>query len=233
MCAVRWGIERSRRLRAPAAVLALLSLAGMPMTTHAADAPPFDYQSALESCHDEVCVSGSRLEWTPTHVTSPDVIIVYKARATVVKGDLAEVNFTSRDSKNSTSVITGHVQIFMPQGHLSADRATMQILNNRITALTAQGTPAEFERFADGTPPTGPQAAALEHAHGHAREITYDVDHNQLELNGDAYITAGCYEFSSEHMAYDIANQRVQADSSTHGKIVRNSSACSQGGEKP
>ena len=93
-------------------------------------------------------------------------MIVYKARGTVVKGDVAEGTSTSNDSKNIASVITGHVQIFMPQGHLSADRATMQIVNNRITMLTAQGAPAEFERFADGTPPTGPNSgaqAALEH----------------------------------------------------------------------
>jgi len=230
MCTVRWVTERlSRECQGLAAVL---SLAGMPITTHAADAPAFDYKGALESCHEEVCVSGSRLEGTLTHLTWPDVTIVYKARATVVKGDLAEINVTSRDSKNSASVITGHVQIFMPQGHLSADRATMQIVNNRITVLTAQGAPAEFERFADGTPPTGPNSgaqAALEHAHGHAREITYDVDHNQLDLNGDAYVTGGCYEFNSEHMVYDLANQRVQADSSTRGKMKD----CGRGGEKP
>ena len=200
MCTVRWGTERGRRVRAAGAVLALLSLAGMPMPTHAADAAPFDYQGALENCHETVCLSSSHFEGTPTHQTWNDITIVYKARATVVKGDVAEGTSASNDSKNSNWVITGGVQIFMPQGHLSADRATMQIVNNRITTLTAQGAPAEFERFADGTAPTGPNQAALEHARGHAREMTYDVDHNQLELNGDAYVTAGCYEFSSEHM---------------------------------
>jgi lipopolysaccharide transport protein LptA len=230
---VRWVTERlTRACRALAVLTVLLHSAH----ADAADAPAVDYKSSLDGCHESVCVNASNLESTPSHLTLHDFTIVYTTRATLVKGDVGEGNVTSVDSKNSIWVITGHVQIFMPQGHLSAERATMQIISDHITTLTAQGAPAEFERFADGTPPSGVNSAAqaaLEHAHGHAREISYDVDHNQLELNGDAYVTAGCYEFSSEHMVYDIANQRVQADSSTHGKIVRNSSACGQGGEKP
>jgi lipopolysaccharide transport protein LptA len=182
---------------------------------HGADGPPVDYKALLANCHESVCLNGSSVESTPTHLTWHDITIVYVTRSTVVKGDLGEGDVTSADSKNSNWALTGHVQIWMPQGHLSADHATMKITNDRITTLTAQGAPAQFERFPDGPLPgnlSGPTQAALQHANGHAGEIIYDVEHNQLELNGDAHVTAGCYEFSSEHIVYDLTNQKVQAD---------------------
>jgi lipopolysaccharide transport protein LptA len=217
-------------------MLAAQLLAGMPVTAHAADAPAFNYKGALENCHEAVCVSGSHLEGTPTHLTWQEVTIAYKARATVVKADLAEGTITGNDSKNSNWFMTGRVQIFMPQGHLSADRATMQIVNDRITILTSQGAPASFERDPDGAAaPSSAAQAALEHAQGHAREIVFDVDRNELELKGEAYVTAGCYEFSSEHMVYDIGTQRIQADprdNSTVSGVFHKSAGCGQGGDK-
>src|ERR1700733_13342008 len=157
MCTVRSGTER---LRGACRALAVLTLPVLSPHAYAADAPAVDYKSSLDGCHESVCVNASNLESTPSHLTLHDFTIVYKTRATLVKGDLGEGNVTSVDSKNSTWVITGHVQIFMPQGHLSAERATMQIINDHITTLTAQGAPTEFERFADGTPPTGPNSGA-------------------------------------------------------------------------
>jgi lipopolysaccharide transport protein LptA len=193
-----------------------------------------------DNCREPVCLNAARLEADSTHLVLHDFDIVYAARGTTVKGDLAEGESTDRDSKNTHWVLTGHVDVTMPQGHLSADRATMQIVNGRITILTAQGSPALFERAAGGPPVGGNPGVqnAIEHARGHAREIVYDLDRNQLDLSGDSYLTNGCYEFSSEHMSYDIANQRVQADprdsAGVRGKIIRERAAgtCS-GNDRP
>src|SRR5580692_7907876 len=170
MCTLRWGAEHSLRLGTAAAVLATLPLAGIPLRKAAADAPAFDYKGALQNCHVPVCVDGSslQLELTSPHLTEPNITIVYPARATVVKGDLGEGTTTSKDSKNVDWEVTGHVQVFMPQGQLRADRASAQIVNDRVTLLTAKGSPAEFERSADGPAPPGLNGgtqAALEHAH--------------------------------------------------------------------
>jgi lipopolysaccharide transport protein LptA len=147
---------------------------------------------------------------------------------------------TGADSKNSNWTLSGQVQIAIPQGHLSADHATMKIVNDRITTLTAEHAPAQCERYNDGPAPADLGRAAeatLEHVHGYARQITYDVDHDPLELNGDAYVIAGCYEFSSESIIYDIANHRVQTDprdnSPVKGIIKRGTSGCGPGADKP
>ena len=187
--------------------------------------------AAADACQDPVCLTAARLEADATHLILHDFDIVYATRGTTVTGDLAEGDSPGRDSKNTHWVLTGHVQITIPQGRLKADRATMQIVNGRISTMTAEGSPAEFDRGDDTTPPAGASPniqAALNHAHGHARQIVYDLDRGQLDLSGDSYLANGCYEFTSERMSYDIANQRVQADprdgGGVRGRITRDRS---------
>lgn len=219
---------------------AALSLAGIPLLVAAEEGATIDYKSALENCHDAVCTSGSHLEGTLGHLTWRDITIVYKARAMVARGDMGAGTSTSSDSKNSDWVLTGHVQIFVPQGQLRADRATAQIVNDRVTLLTANGSPAEFERSLDGPAPTNPGNAAqsaIEHARGHAHEIVFDVERSQLEFKGEAFVTGGCYEVSSDHISYDVGNERIEADprdgSSVRSILRRNTPGCGPGGDKP
>ena len=228
-------IERASVATGFACSLALAALAPESAALGAASPPA----ETAEKCDNPVCLSAASTEATPTHLVLHTFKIVYTARSTTVTGDMAEGDSAGSDTKNTTWVLTGHVLIVMPQGILRAERATMQIVSGRITSMTAQGMPAEFERNPDSAAPPGgnPNAsAAIEHAHGHAREIIYDLEHDELQLNGDSYLSNGCYEFSSEHMSYDIANQRVHADpgdsGGVHG-IVRDraSSACPGAGK--
>lgn len=185
-----------------------------------------------DKCDSTVCLDAASTEATPTHLLFHTVKLVYTVRGTTVTSDLAEGD--GPDARNTNWVLTGHVQIVMPQGILRADRATMQVVKGVIANMTAQGAPAEFERSAQSAAPDGGNpnlAAAAEHAHGHAREIIYDLEHNELQLNGDGFLSNGCYEFSSEHMLYDITNQKVQADphnvEGVHGIMRdRTSSSC-------
>ena len=122
------------------------------LTVWAGTSVASDSANDADACHETLCLNASHLEYSPNHLVLHqfDIVDTTKGR-TQVKGDLAEG--TGRDSKNSTWVLTGHVQVFMPQGHLSAERATMQIVNNRIRTMTAQGSaqgsPAEFESSGD------------------------------------------------------------------------------------
>jgi lipopolysaccharide transport protein LptA len=222
-----------RRCRAELARLLALALCSATLPLPAADMGRGG--SAVighDGCQDPVCLNAASLTADATHLTLHDFNIVYATRGTTVTGDLAEGDSPAGKSKDTHWVLSGHVQISMPQGRLSADRATMQIVNGRISNMTAEGSPAQFDRGGDTTPPGGASVAmaqALQHAHGHARQIVYDLEHGELELNGDSYLTNGCYEFTSEHMSYDIANQRVQADprdgGGVRGKITRDRGA--------
>lgn len=159
--------------------------------------------SLVASCHDPLCYNAKNLIMERTHAVFDQPEIVDTTRGiTHITADKAEVN--GADLANSHWVLTGHVVATTPQGKLQADRATIQVVARRITDMTAQGTPALFERF-------GPTGSVI--AHGHALSVLYDLEHPRVELSGDSWLTDDCgNEVSSQRIQYDIANQRVQAD---------------------
>jgi lipopolysaccharide transport protein LptA len=104
------------------------------------------------------------------------------------------------------------------------------IANQRIQSMTAEGAPAEFEHPLENG----------QKAHGHAQAIDYDVAHNEVQLHGDAWLSDGCNEITSEHISYDLLSQRVRADSApgdnarVHGTIrAGNTTQCSSTGSQP
>jgi len=159
-------------------------------------------KSNPEICREPLCYTASRLQAERTRLLLYDIDIVYTTRGiSHIKADVAEA--TGADIGSSQWVLTGHVQVFIPEGQLSADKATVQFANKRIDTMTAEGAPAEFEH-------------ALENgqtAHGHARAITLDMQHNEVQLNGDGWLSDGCREITSGHIGYDIGSQRMWADS--------------------
>jgi lipopolysaccharide transport protein LptA len=212
MCAVPPPLRTERRTL-PTAVLALLLAAGAVLDAAAvvaANSPAADSiegNDSVENCHKPQCYKGSsfNLDLHSNHLEVPDFEMVDTTRGAHIKADRAERSGAKAD--DSTWVLTGHVEITVPQGHLGADQATMQVVSSRIVTMTAQGSPAQFERGADST------ASGIigRGAHGHAREIIYDLDRSELQLNGDAWLTDGCYyELHSQHISYDIANQKVR-----------------------
>jgi len=199
-----------------------------------------------EGCNQPLCYTASQLEAERNHMVLHDISIVDTTRGiTRIKADLAEAN--GPDLGDSDWVLTGHVRVFMPQGKLSADKATVQFANKRIASMSAQGEPAEFEHSADAaTPnPLAGEAAnrgrsALEAAHGHARQIDYDMERELLKLNGDAWLSDGCNEITSQSIVYDIVNQKVRAEASpggdtqVHGTLhARSGPQCAPGAGRP
>jgi lipopolysaccharide transport protein LptA len=202
-------IDGQRPVAPLAAVgLGLLLAATRCLPANAPAAPPFSSAPAqapslVASCHDPLCYNAKNLIMERTHAVFDEPEIVDTTRGiTHITADKAEVN--GADLANSHWVLTGHVVATTPQGKLQADRATIQVVARHITDMTAQGTPALFERFG----PTGSVTA-----HGHALSVVYDLENPRVELSGDSWLTDDCgNEVSSQHIQYDIVKQRVQAD---------------------
>jgi len=165
-------------------------------------------------CHEPLCYTASRLDAQRNRLILYDIDIVDTTRGVSrILADRAEA--TGLDIGSSDWVLTGHVRVFMPEGQLQADRATVQFADKRIDSMTAEGSPAQFQhRLEDG-----------QTAHGHANAITFNMQHNELQLNGDGWLSDGCNEITSSHIAYEIDTQRVRADSApgdsarVHGTI--------------
>jgi lipopolysaccharide export system protein LptA len=199
-----------------------------------------------EACNEPLCYTASSLEAERNRMVLNDINIVDTTRGiTRISADLAEAN--GQDLGNSEWVLTGHVQVFMPQGKLSADKATVQFVNKRIASMSAQGAPAEFEHGPDTAGRTGAAGdagraahGAIESARGHAREIDYDMERDLLKLNGDSWLSDGCNEINSQSIVYDIANQKVRADAAPGGDTqvrgtmhARAGAQCMPGGSRP
>jgi lipopolysaccharide transport protein LptA len=177
-----------------------------------------------------MCYTASRLQAERNHIVLYDIDIVDRTRGTSrIRADRAEANGTQLG--DSDVVLTGQVRLSMPEGELRADRATVRIAHNRITSMTAEGSPATFEHALDN----GAQVA-----HGRARTIAYDLEHQAVQLQGDSWLSDGCNEITSDHIDYDIGSQRVQADAApgdagrVHGTIrSRTATPCPAGPSQP
>ena len=234
------------------ALAALLQLSALGTASAAtvaaapAEAPAAGAASAAsadrEGCNEPLCYTASRLEAERNRMVLHDISIVDTTRGiTRIRADLAEAN--GPDLGNSEWVLTGHVQVLMPQGKLSADKATVRFVNKRIASLSAQGAPAEFEHSVDSTAQSdaGDRShGAIESAHGHAREIDYDMERELLKLNGDSWLSDGCNEINSQSIVYDIVNQKVRAeaapggDMQVHGTLhARSGPQCGSGASRP
>jgi lipopolysaccharide transport protein LptA len=212
------------------------------------DAPPSGAATTAdrEGCNEPLCYTASSLQAERNHMVLQDIHIVDTTRGiTRIQADQAEAN--GPDLGNSEWVLTGHVQVLMPQGKLSADKATVQFVNKRIASMSAQGAPAEFEHSvaAVGQDSAAADGASrgrgpIETAHGHAHDIDYDMEHDLLKLNGDSWLSDGCNEINSQSIVYDIANQKVRAeaapggDTQVHGTLhARTGPQCAPGVSRP
>jgi lipopolysaccharide export system protein LptA len=166
-----------------------------------------------------MCYRASHLEAERNRVVLYDFDIVDMTRGiSHIKADRAEGD--GLDFANSRWVLTGHVQMFIPEGRLRADKATVLFASQRIDSMTAEGAPAEFEHALDNG----------QTAHGHAQAIDFDMGRNEVQLHGDGWLSDGCNEITGGHISYDIGSQRVRADAApgdntrVHGTIRAGSS---------
>jgi len=146
----------------------------------------------------------AQLDYQRGRVVLRDVQI--EQGGTRIQADLAEASGLEFDDSSWT--FSGHVQVHMPQGALSADTATVKFVDSRITTASAHGSPAEF---------AGELGAGKPSAHGHAQDIDYDVASDEVRLAGEAWLTDGRNEINGARIVYNIGAQHVQAEGQAGG----------------
>ncbi|MDE2196121.1 MAG: lipopolysaccharide transport periplasmic protein LptA [Gammaproteobacteria bacterium] len=104
-------------------------------------------------------------------------------------------------TSNGTGVYTGHVLITQGSIRITADTATLHMVNGQIQTADMRGGPATFQQ----QPDSGPLA------HGTANEITYDAGKNRIDLLGDARLQQGERLLAADVIHYDTDSEHVIA----------------------
>jgi len=170
---------------------------------------PLQPPPAAPACNEPLCYTASSLQAERNHLVLTDIEIVDTTRGTTqIRADHAEA--TGLDLGNSRWVLTGHVQVYLPQGQLQARAATVQFTDKRIASIAADGSPAQFQRQV-----VRPGQSTPTNVTGHAQQITYNVARDEVQLTGDSWLTDGCNDISTQQITYDITSQRVEAAAAT------------------
>ena len=114
------------------------------------------------------------------------------------------------DFSGSTWVFTGNVVIDGDGTRIMADQVTMTFVDNALAAASATGTPALFERRPPGEDKL---------LNGGARNIRFDAAEQTLTLKDDAHLKDGETEIRGPHLTYDVARDRMAAESDSDQRI--------------
>ena len=186
---------------------AVLALDGASAATHIAavnkNSVPAPSKEARKLPID---VASSKVDYKGDTVVFQDVVITQGD--TKVQADRAHA--TGLDNfDNSRWTFEGNVRITGEQhGSLKSDLAIVEFKNKYISKATATGNPAEFEQKRSDIDAT---------AHGHAREIVYNVTDGTVRLSEDAWVWDGHNELSAHELVYNIREQHVQAEADPAG----------------
>jgi len=112
---------------------------------------------------------------------------------------------TKMDFEDSVWRFAGNVIIDIENGHIECDTAEMQFGEFQLKLATVTGSPATFELKRAETGDT---------TYGEASKLTYNIESGVIEFSGDATITEGGNQISSDFLVYNIAEQRINAESS-------------------
>jgi lipopolysaccharide transport protein LptA len=108
------------------------------------------------------------------------------------------------DFEDSVWQFTGNVVIDTDKGHIECDVADLKFTGHQLRRATITGAPATFEsRRPESEEKTIAEAARL----------TYDFVAGSIEFSGNAVISEGGNKISSEFLVYNIAEQRIKAQS--------------------
>jgi lipopolysaccharide transport protein LptA len=125
---------------------------------------------------------------------------------TITQGEIRvtadEAQASGTDFNNALWEFKGKVRIKLPGGALRSNSARVQFRNNIIATAQILGTPAEFEQQ---------RSIASEPARGRAVTIEYNVTTNTIRLLANAWLSDGRNEISGSELVYDLAAQKVQA----------------------
>lgn len=112
---------------------------------------------------------------------------------------------TRMELEDSTWHFTGNVIIDIGAGHIECDTAELLFDEFRLKRAIVTGSPAVYDLRRPGTE---------EITHAESGRLDYDVDKGVIEFSEQASITEGGNQISSTVLVYNIAEQRINADSS-------------------
>lgn len=109
------------------------------------------------------------------------------------------------DFQDSVWRFSGRVIIDVENGHIEADAADLQFSDHQLKWATIEGTPATFELKRPGND---------EVTYAEAARLKYNLETGIIEFSGEAKITESGNQISSSYLVYNIAEQRINAQSS-------------------
>ena len=112
------------------------------------------------------------------------------------------------DFQDSIWKFQGNVIIDVENGHIECQAADLQFADHQLRLATITGTPATFELKRLGSDET---------TYAEAGSLSYDLVAGTIEFSGDAVITEGGNQISSEFLVYNIVEQRITAQGSEEG----------------
>ena len=112
---------------------------------------------------------------------------------------------TRMELEDSTWQFSGNVIINIGAGRIECDSADLFFDDFRLQRAVVTGSPAIYDLR---------RAGSDDVTHGEAGRLQYDVDAGIIEFSEQATITEGGNQISSNMLVYNIAEQRIKADSS-------------------
>lgn len=111
---------------------------------------------------------------------------------------------TKMDFEDSSWLFSGNVIIDIENGHIECDSAELQFDEYQLKLATVTGSPATFELKRTGTGNS---------TYAEAGKLSYDIESGVIEFSENATITEGGNQISSSFLVYNIAEQRINAES--------------------
>ena len=115
---------------------------------------------------------------------------------------------TKLDFEDAVWRFQGNVVIDVDNGHIECDSADLKFDKNTLQLATITGSPATFELQRPGT---------NEVTYAEAGLLKYNLITGVVEFSQNARITEGGNQISSSYLVYNIAEQRINAQSSADG----------------
>lgn len=112
---------------------------------------------------------------------------------------------TRMDFEDSVWRFTGSVIINIENGRIECDAAELQFHDFQLKLATVTGSPATFEIRRSETGDV---------TYAEAGKLVYDIASGVIEFSENATITEGGNQISSNFLVYNIAEQRINAESS-------------------
>lgn len=112
---------------------------------------------------------------------------------------------TNTEGEEGSWQFTGNVKIDIENGRIECESAQLTFMEYALRTALVTGSPATFELR---------RAGSDEVTYAEAGRLSYDVEAGIVEFSDEATINEGGNQISSNFLVYNIAEQRINADSS-------------------